>query len=163
MPRRWRRSRSPTFRAIWLASLASNFGGLVQAVGAAWMMTSLTTSADMVALVQASTTLPIMVFSLAAGAVADNFNRRRRHADRADASCWRSRSRWPSRPGSACSTPWLLLGFTFLIGCGTALNNPAWQASVGDMVPRAAPAGGGGAEQRRLQPHPQRRAGDRRR
>ena len=34
-------------------------------------------------------------------------------------------------------TPWPLLGFTFLIGCGTALNNPAWQASVGDIVPRA--------------------------
>ena len=33
-------------------------------------------------------------------------------------------------------TPWLLLFFTFLIGCGTALNNPSWQASVGDMVPR---------------------------
>ena len=32
--------------------------------------------------------------------------------------------------------PWLLLTFTFLIGCGTALNNPAWQSSVGDMVPR---------------------------
>ena len=34
------------------------------------------------------------------------------------------------------SDPLDLLGFTFLIGCGTALNNPAWQASVGDMVPR---------------------------
>ncbi len=68
--------RNPTFRAIWLASLASNFGGLIQAVGAAWLMTSLTASADMVALVQASTTLPIMVFSLAAGAIADNFDRR---------------------------------------------------------------------------------------
>ena len=34
-------------------------------------------------------------------------------------------------------TPWSLLGFTFLIGCGTALNNPSWQASVGDIVPRA--------------------------
>jgi predicted MFS family arabinose efflux permease len=33
-------------------------------------------------------------------------------------------------------TPWLLLTFTFLIGCGVALNNPSWQASVGDMVPR---------------------------
>ena len=49
----------------------------MQAVGAAWMMTTITTSANMVALVQASTTLPIMVFSLAAGAIADNFNRRR--------------------------------------------------------------------------------------
>ena len=68
---------NPTFRAIWIASLASNFGGLIQAVGAAWMMTSITASADMVALVQASTTLPIMLFSLAAGAIADNFDRRR--------------------------------------------------------------------------------------
>ncbi len=33
-------------------------------------------------------------------------------------------------------TPWLLLLFTFLIGCGSAFNAPAWQASVGDMVPR---------------------------
>src|SRR5207237_4363485 len=33
-------------------------------------------------------------------------------------------------------TPWLLLLFTFLIGCGSALNGPAWQASVGEMVPR---------------------------
>src|SRR5690606_37414251 len=33
-------------------------------------------------------------------------------------------------------TPWLLLLFTYLIGCGAAFNAPAWQASVGDMVPR---------------------------
>ncbi|MCP6373992.1 MFS transporter, partial [Klebsiella pneumoniae] len=33
-------------------------------------------------------------------------------------------------------TSWALLAFTFLIGCGTALNNPSWQASVGDIVPR---------------------------
>ena len=41
------------------------------------------------------------------------------------------------RAGWDSSTPWLLLLFTFLIGCGTAFNAPAWQASVGDMVPRA--------------------------
>src|SRR5690606_28415227 len=33
-------------------------------------------------------------------------------------------------------TPWLLLAFTFLLGCGTALHSPSWQASVGDMVSR---------------------------
>src|SRR6478735_7292584 len=127
---------SPIFRAIWLASLASNFGGLVQAVGAAWMMTTLTTSADMVALVQASTTLPIMVFSLAAGAIADNFNRRRvmliAQSFMLTVSLALTVAAW-----MGLLTPWSLLGFTFLIGCGTALNNPAWQASVGDMVPRA--------------------------
>src|SRR5215217_6096799 len=69
--------RHEMFRTIWIASLASNFGGLVQAVGAAWMMTTLSTSADIIALVQASTTLPIMLFSLVSGALADNFDRRR--------------------------------------------------------------------------------------
>ena len=69
--------RHETFRLLWLATLVSNLGGLVQSVGAGWMMTTLTDSHNMVALVQASTTLPIMVFSLAAGALADNFDRRR--------------------------------------------------------------------------------------
>jgi hypothetical protein len=65
------------FLAVWIASLASNFGGLIQSVGAAWLMTSIGASADLIALVQASTTLPIMLFSLMAGAIADNFDRRK--------------------------------------------------------------------------------------
>jgi MFS family permease len=68
--------RHETFRMLWLATLFSNLGGLVQSVGAGWMMTTLSSSHNMVALVQASTTLPIMMFSLAAGALADNFDRR---------------------------------------------------------------------------------------
>ncbi len=125
----------PTFRAIWVASLASNFGALIQSVGAAWMMTSISNQADMVALVQASTTLPIMVFSLASGAVADNFNRRTvmlmAQIFMLCVSVLLTLAAW-----KGLLTPWLLLGFTFLIGCGTALNNPSWQASVGDIVPR---------------------------
>ncbi|WP_455269314.1 MFS transporter [Rhizobium herbae] len=124
-----------TFRVIWVASLASNFGGLIQAVGAAWMMTSITDSVNMVALVQASTSLPIMLFSLVSGALADNFDRRRIMLV---AQCFML---CVSALLTLCTyfgliSPWLLLFFTFLIGCGTALNNPSWQASVGDMVPR---------------------------
>jgi MFS family permease len=125
----------PVFRAVWFASLASNLGGLIQSVGAAWLMTSISGSADMVALVQASTTLPIMILSLASGAIADNFERRRVMLTAQFFMLLVSVAL------SVCTylgfiTPWLLLGFTFLIGCGTALNNPSWQASVGDMVPR---------------------------
>jgi MFS family permease len=69
--------REPMFRALWLANLGSSFGSLIQGVGAAWLMTSISDSVDMVALVQASTTLPIMLFSLIGGAIADGFNRRR--------------------------------------------------------------------------------------
>lgn len=127
--------RHETFRTIWIASLASNFGGLIQAVGAAWMMTSITTSEDMVALVQASTAAPIMFFSLIAGALADNFNRR---------SLMITAQIFMLVVSITLTvfayldllTPWLLLCFTFLLGCGVALNNPSWQASVGDMVPR---------------------------
>ena len=54
------------FLAIWIASLVSNLGSLIQGVGAAWLMTSIAPRPDMVALVQASTLLPIMLFSLPA-------------------------------------------------------------------------------------------------
>lgn len=125
----------PIFRAIWIASLVSNFGGLIQSVGASWMMTSLANSPQLVALVQASTTLPIMLLSLWAGAVADNLDRRLvmlwAQTLMLLVSLVLSIFTW-----QGLLTPWLLLGFTFLIGCGTALNGPAWQASVGDMVPR---------------------------
>lgn len=125
----------PTFRAVWTASLLSNFGGLIQSVGSAWLMTSITASSDMVALVQASTTLPIMLFSLVSGAIADNFDRRGvmlvAQSFMLVVSIALAVFAW-----FGVITPWLLLAFTFLIGCGTALNNPSWQASVGDMVPR---------------------------
>jgi MFS family permease len=122
---------------VWIASMASNFGGLIQSVGASWMMTSLAKSPAMVALVQSSTTLPIMLLSLWAGAIADNLDRR---IVMLCAQCFMLLA---SVALSLCAwfgllTPWLLLAFTFLIGCGTALNAPAWQSSVGDMVPRSA-------------------------
>ncbi|MGX8012218.1 MFS transporter [Mesorhizobium sp. ORM8.1] len=124
------------FRAVWSASLVSNFGGLIQGVGAAWMMTTIATSSYQVALVQASTTLPIMLFALVAGAVADSFNRRKvmlvAQTFMLVVSALLTVFTW-----YGWMTPWTLLAFTFLIDSGTALNSPAWQASVGDMVPRA--------------------------
>lgn len=125
--------RYPVFRSVWLASMGSNFGGLIQSVGAAWLMTSLAASAELVALVQASVTLPIVLLSLLSGALADSFDRR---LVMLAAQCFMlvfsvllAVMTW-----EGLVTPWLLLLFTFLIGCGTALNAPAWQASVGDMV-----------------------------
>jgi MFS family permease len=123
------------FRSLWIASMVSNFGGLVQGVGAAWLMTSLSESADMVALVQASTTLPIMAFSLMSGAVADGYDRRRVMLA-AQAFMFVVSVALTVCAFAGVMTPWLLLSFTFLIGCGMAFHNPAWQASVGDIVPR---------------------------
>lgn len=136
----WRAStlapfRSRTFLKIWSASLVSNFGSLIQAVGASWLMTSLAPSADYVALVQASTTLPIMLLALPSGAIAD---------------IWDRRVIMLIAQGVMLTvsvilaviafmdllTPWTLLTLTFLIGCGVALYGPAWQSSVGEQVPR---------------------------
>lgn len=124
-----------TFRMLWVAALASNFGGLVQAVGAAWMMTSLTASQSMVALVQGSVTLPIMIFSLMAGVFADNFDRRRVMLI-AQGFMFVVSVALTALAFGGLLTPWLLLAFTFLIGCGTALHNPSWQATMGDIVSR---------------------------
>jgi MFS family permease len=126
----------PVFRDVWIANAASSLGGLVQSVGAAWLMLSLAGSADMVALVQASTSLPIMLLALVAGATADNFDRRRvmlaAQVFMLVVSVALTLCAW-----LGWLNPWLLLLFTFLIGCGAAFNAPAWQASVGDMVPRS--------------------------
>jgi MFS family permease len=128
--------RYPVFRAVWAASTLSNLGGLIQSVGASWMMISIARSADMVALVQASVTMPIMLLSLLAGAMADNLDRRKvmliGQIFMLVVSVALSACAW-----AGLITPWSLLLFTFLIGCGAAFNAPAWQASVGDMVPRA--------------------------
>lgn len=128
--------RLPIFRRLWSATLASNLGGLIQTVGAGWMMATIATSDDMVALVQASTTLPIMLFSLPAGALADTFDRRRimltAQIFMMTVSVLLAALAWTGSLG-----PWGLLAFTFLIGVGTALHNPSWQASMGDIVPRA--------------------------
>lgn len=127
--------RYPIFRQVWLASGSSNLGGLIQSVGASWLMTSIAPSPDMVALVQTSVALPVMLCSLAAGAMADSFDRRKMMISA------QSFMLVMSVMLSLCTlfgwiTPWVLLMFTFLIGCGNAFNLPAWQASVGDMVPR---------------------------
>ncbi len=128
--------RSRVFLMIWSASLASNFGSLIQAVGASWLMTSLAPSPDMVAMVQASSTLPIMLLSLLAGAVADIWDRRLILLI-AQCSLFAVSATLAVATYLGMVTPWTLLALTFLVGCGMALYAPAWQSSVGEQVPRS--------------------------
>ncbi len=121
--------RYPAFRAIWIANLASNMGSMIQSVGAAWLMTEITNSHQLIALVQASATIPILLLGVIAGAIADNFDRRRvmlaAQTGMLLVSAALSLTTW-----LGAITPALLLFFTLSVGCGTALNGPAWQASV---------------------------------
>jgi len=125
----------PLFRVIWSTNLMAQFGGQIQAVGAAWMMTSMHASPQMIALVQTSTTLPLVLFSLLAGALADSIDRRRIMVT-AQVFMLIASAMLAILTALGLMSPWLLLSFTFLIACGNAFNAPSWQASVGDIVPR---------------------------
>ncbi|MPS67516.1 MFS transporter [Novosphingobium aerophilum] len=125
--------RYPVFRAIWIANLFSNLGSTLQGVGAAWLMTELTPSHQLVALVQASATVPIMLFGVFAGAIADNFDRRIVMLA-AQIGMLVVSAALAIMAYAGWLTPFLLLAFTLSVGTGTALNSPAWQASVRQQV-----------------------------
>ncbi len=126
--------RTGVFRSIWIASLLSNVGTLIQTVAAAWLMTSLVSSAGMVALVQAASAAPIMLLSIPAGAIADIWDRRALML-LAQALMGVTAVVLTALAFAGSIGPWSLLAFTFLLGCGSALYAPAWQSSVGEQVP----------------------------
>ncbi|SIO04888.1 Predicted arabinose efflux permease, MFS family [Bradyrhizobium erythrophlei] len=126
--------RHSVFRRIWLASLVSNLGILIQGVGAAWAMTQMASSADKVALVQTALMLPVMLISMPAGAIADMHDRR----------IVALVSLAVALSGATALTilawlnlisPNILLALCFVVGSGMALFGPAWQASVSEQVP----------------------------
>lgn len=125
--------RSQSFRMIWFANLSSALGSTIQSVGAAWLMTTLTKSHILIATVQVSTTIPIMLLGVFAGAIADNFERRRimliAQAGMFVAAVLLALLTW-----TGLMTPALLVALTLAVGTGTALNSPAWQASVRQQV-----------------------------
>jgi MFS family permease/quinol monooxygenase YgiN len=132
----WSAFTYPVFRDLWLATLVSNVGTWMQSVGAAWLMTSLSPSPVMVALVQSASIFPMFLLALPAGALADIIDRRR---------LLLFTQAWMTLIAAAlaaltllgATTPWLLLGLTFALGLGAALNGPAWQAIVPELVPRS--------------------------
>ncbi|WP_298370877.1 MFS transporter [uncultured Bradyrhizobium sp.] len=126
--------RHSIFRRIWLASLLSNLGILIQGVGAAWAMTQMTAEADKVALVQTALMLPVMLIAMPAGAIADMHDRRivalvslaiaLTGATTLTVLAWFN-----------LVTPNILLALCFVVGSGMALFGPAWQSSVSEQVP----------------------------
>jgi MFS family permease len=134
-PSSWSPLHHPVFRALWLATLVSNIGTFMQSVGAAWLMTSLSTSPVMVALVQAASIFPMFLLSLPAGALADIIDRR---------LLLLVTQTWMMAAAAllaaltllGAASPAMLLSLTFLLGLGAAMNAPAWQAIVPELVPR---------------------------
>ncbi len=134
VPSEWAPLQIAAFRTIWFASLAANVGTWFQNVGGVWLMTSFTASPLLIALMQTATTLPVFLVGLPAGALADIVNRRRLLLATQGlilaAAAALSILTW----ASLMNAP-LLLGFTFVLGLGAILANPAWQAVNAELVP----------------------------
>ena len=127
--------KSPLFRNLWIASTVSNIGGWMQDTAGTWLMTVLTPSPLLIALMQTAASLPVVLLGLLAGATADIFDRRWLLL------FWQA---WMLAAVALLSlltfaniiSPWVLLSLTFLLAIGTAMNSPAWQAIVPELVPR---------------------------
>ena len=129
------------FILLWTANLLSNTGGWMATTGAAWEMTSLTPEPIFVALLSAAGTLPMFLFCFFAGILADRFERRRYII-----VC----QFWMMGMAAILATlafmgqldHWSLLGLSFCMGLGNAMNAPAWHAVVPEIVsgPQLRPA-----------------------
>jgi len=137
----WAPLREPLFRSLWIAAVVSYTGTWMQNVGAGWLMTQLTSSPLLVSLVQAACAIPVFLVVLPAGALADLIDRRR---------LLLFTQSWMIVAAAAlgiltllhATSPWILLGFTFLMGVGAVMNDPAWQAITPEVIspPRHASA-----------------------
>ncbi len=129
----WAPLREPLFRGLWIAAVISYTGTWMQNLGTGWLMASLTASPMMVGLVQAATTLPVFLVILPAGALADVVDRRR---------FLLLTQGWMVLAATALGImtvlrvvgPWSLVGFTFLMGFGAVMNDPAWQAITPEII-----------------------------
>jgi MFS family permease len=130
----WSPLRHTLFRSVWIATIVSNVGTWMQDVGAGWLMTSLSASPAMVALVEAADSIPVMLLALPAGALADIIDRRRLLIA-AQAYLMMVTAILGVLTLMGAMTAWLLLGFIFALGVGSALMMPAWSAIVPDLVP----------------------------
>jgi MFS family permease len=126
--------RHRAFTVIWIATVVSNIGTWMYNAASGWLMVSLNSDALLVSLVQVATSLPMFLFALAAGALADIFDKRR-FLIGVEAFTTVLSALFAALVQFGHVTPTSLLLFMFLIGTGGALSAPGWQAVVPQLVP----------------------------
>jgi len=134
VPPLWSPFRNKAFAVIWAATVISNIGSWMYSAAAAWLMTTVDPDPLMVSLVQVAASLPVFLFALPAGALADIVDRRRLLIGSeyfiTIVSIIFAVMVWQHHV-----TPLCLLLFTFLIESGSAAIAPAWQSTVPTLVP----------------------------
>ncbi|GAA1276264.1 MULTISPECIES: MFS transporter [Streptomyces] len=129
----WAPLAARVFRALWIAQLVSNVGSWMQMVGAQWLLIG--HDAALVTLVQTASSLPVVFLALPSGVVADRYDHRRVLLT-AQLAMLAVSGALTALAFVDALTPMLLLVLTFLLGCGTALMGPAWQAIQPELVER---------------------------
>src|ERR1700684_1249759 len=132
-PGPWHPLRIPIFRNLLIADLVSDIGAFMQTVGAAWLMTTLTTSPIYIALIQTASALPFFLLALPAGSLGDIFDRRKLIL---------GTETWmlviavvlTVATFAGVMTPWLLLLLTLGLSIGDAVESPSWRAIFPELV-----------------------------
>lgn len=131
----WKPLTTSPYGRMWIAALVSNIGGFMQNVGAAWFLTVAGLSATWLGGLQAASALPMFLFGLLAGVLADLRDRR---TIILAAQVWLTLTSgllaWLAYSGIL--TPLLLLALTFSMGIGSAFHMPAWTATLPRLVPK---------------------------
>ena len=130
----WAPFRHRRYAILWTATLLANIGVWMYSAAAGWLMTSLDPDPLMVAFVQAAATLPVFLFALPAGALADILDTRRLLIA-GEAACIVFAVPLAWLVSRDAMTPALLLLFTFLIESASAMTAPAWRSIVPRLVP----------------------------
>ncbi len=132
----WRPLQVPVFRRLLAANVVSDVGAFMQSVGAAWLMVSFGAGPLAVALTQTASSLPFFLLALPAGVIGDLVDRRKLIL---------ATETWMAGCALLLAvltlagrvSPWILLGFTFAISAGDAIESPSWRAVLPDLVPAA--------------------------
>jgi MFS family permease len=127
--------RQPWFRWLWPAVLVTYLGVWMQTVGVQWALVDQPNAGATVALVQTAATLPIMLFALPAGVLADVFDRRWLMFT-VQVYVFLVAGSLAVLTALGHATPALLLIFTFALGIGGAVLQPTWQSVIPELVPR---------------------------
>jgi predicted MFS family arabinose efflux permease len=128
--------RHRAFAVIWTATVVSNVGGWMYNVASGWLMTSLDSNALVVSLVQAANSLPMFLFAIPAGALADIVNQRR-FLIFGESAITAVSAVFAALVWLHMITPVSLLLFSFIVTVGSAMTAPAWQSVVSQLVPKA--------------------------
>src|ERR1039458_2161768 len=131
----WAPFRSRTFALIWTATVVSNIGGWMYNVASGWLMTSLDPDPFIVSLVQVANSLPMFLFAIPAGALADIVDRRRLLII-GESAIMITSTAFAALVWLHLITPVSLLVFSFIVTVGSAITAPGWQAVVPELGPK---------------------------